>query len=150
MRNDRHFIYVSDSRPRESKAQRLIRYNFWLSAVLLVGMIVWSYVVLARTGEQVAPMGLAGLYHTGSSTNLGGWVFILLEVVAAWLFYRKGGNEARGAAAFAGLYLLAGFMVVVGSVDPGERVNGFVVLTILYASGSHLLYGIAGSSERLS
>jgi hypothetical protein len=148
MRNDRQFIYI-DSRPRESKAQRIIRYNFWFSAVLLVGMIVWSYAVLARTGKQVAPMEVLGTSYVGGSTNSGGWIYILIEAVAAVLFFRKGGSEARGVAIFVGLYLLAGLAVVVGSVDPGESANTFVVLTILYASGSHLLYGIAGSRERL-
>lgn len=142
-------IYTYDSRPSESLVQRLLRYNFWLSAAVLVGMIVWSYVVLARTGEQVAPMGLAGPSYVMSSTNPGGIVYILLELGAAWLFYRKGGTEARGAAAFVGLYLLAGLAVVVGTVDPGESPHAFVILAILYASSSHLLYALAGSRERL-
>jgi len=138
------------SRPRESRAQRLIRYNFWTSVAALVGMVVWSYVVLSRTGRQIAPMALAGNEVGIDWRNPGGGVYALVEVVAGWLFYRKGGGPARGAAAFVALYLLAGLAVLVGSVAPGESPNAVVALVVLYAIAAHLLYAVAGSRERLA
>lgn len=148
MSDNRQYFFISESRPRESSAQRLIRFNFWLSVALFVVMVVWSYVLLARTGRQVAPIGLAGNAATGGDTNIGGGVDALMEVVAGWLFYRRGGNAARGAAAFVGLYLLAALLVLVGSVAPGESPNTLVTVVVIYAIGSHFLYAAAGSSQR--
>ena len=146
---DGQVFWVSSSRPEESRAQRLIRYNFWLSALLLVAMVLWSYVLLGRTGEQVSPIGLGGRWAWERASNPGGVIYVIMEVVAGWLFYRKGGTEARGAAAFVGLYLIAALLVLVGSVAPGESPDPWVSAVVLYAIASHLLYAIAGSSERL-
>jgi hypothetical protein len=143
-----HHVVIVDPRPRESKFQRLVRLNLWMSAGALVGMIVWSYIVLVRTGEQIAPMASGGRLPPYEG-NPGGFLIVILEVGCAWFFYLRGGREARGAAAFVGLYLFAGLFVVVGLVDPGEAPNLVVVGAILYAIASHLLYAIAGSNERL-
>lgn len=134
---------------RESRWQRWVRYNFWLSVLALTAMVVWSYVHLAITGELIAPMAIADPHmFVPASTSSGGGAYVLLEIAAAWFFYRRGGTIARGAAAFVGLFLIAALFVVVGSVPPGTAPNGLVVVVLLYASGSHLLYAIAGSRVR--
>lgn len=149
MRDRPYTLSTPLSRPRESKVQRLIRWNFWVSVIGFGAMVGWSYVVFARTGEQIAPISLGPEEPAVGWTNPGGFPFVLVELVGAWFFYRKGGREARGAAAFIGLLLSAGLLVLVGSVSPGESPDTLVTAVLLYAILSHLLYAVAGSSERL-
>jgi predicted membrane channel-forming protein YqfA (hemolysin III family) len=144
--------YTSHSylpRPRESKVQRLIRWNFWISLLAFVAMVGWAYVLLARTGAQIAPISLGPDPVRLDWTNPGGIEYVVGEILLAVFVYRKGGSAARGAAVLAGLMLMAGFLVLVGSVAPGESPNPLVTAVMLYAIAAHLLYAVAGSSERL-
>ena len=103
-----------------------------------------------RTGQQPVPIGLSDLtIPAQNEIRRGGVEFAAMELFLAWWFYRKGGREARGAAAFGGLFLIAGLFVLLGSVAPGDVVGTIPLLGMAYTIGSHLLYAAAGSSRRL-
>ena len=141
----RHYVFV-DRPPEESRSQRIVQYNFWLSTILVMGMVVLSYVVVLQGGEQFAPMGMQGRYYRVNAANPGGLMYLILEVFGWAVFYRKGGNEARATAGFVGLFLLAGLAVFLGVASSP---SGWVTFILLYAIASHLSYAIGGSRQRI-
>ena len=144
----RHYVFV-DRPPGESRFQRIVRYNFWLSTILVAGMVIWSYVVVLQGGQQFAPMGMQGRSYRVNASNPGGIAYLILEVFGWAVFYRKGGNEARATAAFVGLFLVAGLAIFLGVASLERPPSGWVIFILLYAIASHLSYAIAGSRQRI-
>lgn len=145
------YRHIGSEPPTESTVQRMLRFNNWIAVLALCAMIAWSYVILVQTGEQPVPFGLLdenGL-NVPRDTAPGGGMWVIMEVFLALVFYRKGGQEARGASAIAGLFLLAGLAVFLGSASPHETSPSGPLIVIIYVIASHGLYAVAGSSRRL-
>ena len=74
--------------------------------------------------------------------------FIAVEAFLWFFVVRKGGIEARWAAALMGVYFLICLLIISAWASLGTRTEAWIVVFFLYCAASHLGYGIFGSRAR--